>query len=238
MSVAIAPKKPAAKHKPVPAKDAERGDPSIGLVTEDGGIYISPEHLKRVDDDPERARRQIRRMLMDLKEPKIIRGPTKRPPDVRLAGPKDELAIYNLVIMDLEENARVAPIAKDEVEELIMRGTRQKGGIVSVIDDKETGLPIAVQIIVHDKWWWSKSRHLIKVMDFVHPEHRSSNYGAQLIEFSKWITDRWTENFGYQVYLLSGVLGTKRTKDKVRLYGRHVTPVGAYYLYPFPDPWD
>ena len=206
---------------------------SFGKKVE-GGIFISDEQLARFDSRNGHARAAIRTMLMDARTPKIIRGPSHKPADVRIAGVKDEDAVISLTIMDLKENAIcVAPIDQDSVVTLVRTGTRKEGGIVSVIDGPD-GKPVATQIIVPEKWWWSRAYHLVKMVDYVHPDHRKSTHAAHLIEFSKWCADTWTQNFGYPTFILLGVLSTVKTRGKVRLYGKHATPIGATFLYPYP----
>lgn len=211
-------------------------DEPIGKAVE-GGMFISDQQLLRLNSDLPKARRMIRQMLMDAKEPRIVRGPTEKPADVRIAGPNDEMAIYELLKMDHEECGRFAPLSPQKLQNIIMRGTRRQGGIVAVIDGPN-GKPVAVQVLVTEEWWWSEQRFISKVADYVHPDHRQSTHAAHLIQFAKWVTDQWSQNFGYQMYLLPAVLGTKRVKEKIRLYARHVTQAGAFFLYPWPYPWD
>ena len=218
--------------KPVTDEDHE----PLGIATKDG-MFISNERLLKVNPDLHAARRMVRQALMDLKEPRVIRGPTAKPTDVRIAGPDDERAVYDLVIMDLEENARIAPIHPNKVANLIMSGTRRQGGIVGVIDGADKK-PVAVEILALDIWWWSQQRFIQKVVDFVHPAHRQSTHAAHLIQFAKWATDKWTEQFGHQMYLLGGTLGPKRTRDKGRFYSRHISQMGVACLYPYPLPWE
>lgn len=213
-----------------------RPEAAIG-ESRDGGLFITAEQLARLDDDPAKARKAIRRLIMDLKDPRVVRGPTPKPPEVRIGKPADEKAIFDLVMQDLEENAQVAPIKPDHVIELIKRGTQRTGGIVAVIDGPDQK-PVATQIMMIEKWWWSNAIHLVKIVDFVHPEHRQSKHAQHLIQFAKWAGDKFTTDMGYQVYMLSGVLATKRMDEKVRLYGRHVSQIGAYFLYPYPVAWD
>ncbi len=214
-----------------------RDEEPLGAPVE-GGMLISNDQLKRFHPDIAKARGVIRRVLMDAREPKVVRGPTPRPTDVRIAGPADELAVFELIKMDLAEIAgTVAPVDPYEVQEIIMRGTRRRGGIVAVIDGPN-GKPVAVQILITDKWWWSKQRHLSKIVDYVHPDHRQSTHAAHLIQFEKWAADAFTSEFGYQIYLLSAVLGTKKVREKLRLYGKHMTQAGGFFLYPWPYPWD
>lgn len=209
-------------------------EPTIGKTVEDG-VLITNDQLRQIDPDVRKARQFLRRMLLDLRTPPApVRGPTARPKAVRLATKSDELAVYDLAVMDLTENARVAPISRDEVAKVIMRGTRQQGGIVSVIDGQD-GKPVALQILIASKWWWSNQWYIQKMVDFVHPDHRGTRHAQHLVQFSKWVTDEWSREFGYQIYLLSGVLSPTHSKRKSRLYARQMTPVGETFLYPFPE---
>ena len=208
----------------------------LGVAVE-GGMFISDEQLRRVHETPEKARKLIRGMIMDLKDPKVIRGPTAKPADVRIAGVSDEKAAFELALMDLEENARIAPLNRDKVAQLIMRGTRGQGGIVAVIDGPD-GKPVALQVLTFEDWFWSNAHFMMKVIDYVHPDHRRSTHAAHLIQFGKWASDYMSEKFGYRLYILGGVLGTKKVREKMRLYGRQMTQVGGSFLYPFPEGWD
>lgn len=209
-------------------------DDPIGEPVE-GGMFISDEQLSRIHADPMKARKILRTMLAEAKAPKVIRGPTAKPDEVRIAGPNDEQAIFDLAVLDLQENAAsVAPIDMAQVRELVRLGTQHKEGVVIGVIDGPDGKPVAFQILRPERWWWSKAFYLCKMVDFVHPDHRKSDHAAKLIQFAKWATDFWTQDFGYQTYLLSGVLATMRMRGKVRLYSRRLTPIGAYFLYPYP----
>jgi len=205
--------------------------------TVDAGLLISNDHLRVIDPDLFKARRQVRQMLMDLREPKIIKGPTAKPANVRIATLKDGPAVHDLVVHDLEENARIAPISHRMIATLLRRCFDHQGGICGVIDGPD-GKPIATQVLALEQWWWSEQCFLMKMFDYVHPDHRQSNHAHQLIAFAKWCSDYMSEQFGHRVYLLSGVLGTDRIKEKLRMYGRNLTQVGGTFLYPYPEPWD
>lgn len=209
-------------------------DESLGDIT-DAGFLVSNEQLARLGGgDVKRGRRVLRGLIMDERDPVVHYGPTGKPDRVRIAGPDDEQDIYDLCLVDLKENAlTVAPLDDDSVVGHIHAGTRSKGGICAVIDGPD-GIPVAVCILEPCKWWWSRSWHILKVVDFVHPDHRGGSYAKDLIQFQKWVADEWSRNFGYRVYLLNGVISTKRTRDKVRLYKRMANYVGAFFIYPMP----
>ncbi len=201
------------------------------------GLFFSRERLARIDPDITYARKIIRQAVMDLRDPKIIKGPTARPEGVIVAERRHERAMFDLVQMDLQENARIAPISNVKVAQLVLSATRQHGGIGAVIEN-EQGAPVAVQLMSLEKWWWSEQRFLYKVVDFVHPDYRRSTHAARLVQYAKWATDYFSEKFGHQIYLLSGTLGPKETKSKARFYCRHITQIGVACLYPYPHAWD
>lgn len=214
-------------------KIVSRPDPVGEIVP--GGYLVRDDQLAMLGDgDAKRGRAVLRALIMDEREPRRSAGPTPRPLEVRVAGPQDATAVHDLLMVDLEENAAaVAPIDRDEIWTKVRHGLAEQGAIIGVIDGPE-GRPVATIGLFMDRWWWSQAWHWVKVWDFVHPEHRQAGHGAKLIQFACWVSDEMTRNFGYRVYTLSGVLATRRARDKVRLYRRHVTPVGAFFLYPPP----
>jgi hypothetical protein len=58
-----------------------------------------------------------------------------------------------------------------------------------------------------------------------------------MIDFERWLSDQWSEQYGYRVYLVAGVMGTRRLRAKIALYWRRMTEVGRAYLYPPPPPF-
>jgi hypothetical protein len=154
---------------------------------------------------------------------------------VRLAGPRDEPAILDLLLADLEENASaIAPPDIKRITSLIEVGTRKRGGFTLVIDGKP-GQPVAVAILTPDSWWWSRATFLREIVLYVAPEARNARAGADLLKYECWLADRLSESQGERVYLLSGVTGTKRIDAKMRLYSRSMNQVGAFYVYPALD---
>jgi hypothetical protein len=154
---------------------------------------------------------------------------------VRLAGVRDEPAILDLLLADLEENATaIAPPDIKRITTLIEVGTRQRGGFTLVIDGP-SGEPVAVAILMPDAWWWSTVLYLREIVLYVSPEARNGHAGADLLNYEKWLADRMSESQGERIYLLSGVTGTKRIDAKMRLYSRSMNQIGAFYIYPTPD---
>lgn len=151
-------------------------------------------------------------------------GPTMRPEAVRIATQADEPSVYALLMRLAEENS-LAPVNDQKVLDMIRKGTRRDGGVIGII---EVDGQIAASVgLVMTQWWYSASWHVEEVWSFVHPDYRRAkdNYAKSLIQFSRW----WGEQLGMPV--LMGVLSTKRTLGKVRLYARHIPLVGALFLW-------
>lgn len=209
-------------------------DEPVGTVTPDGYLVTNEQLIMLGDGDLKRGRRMLRSLIMDEREREPIVGPVERPQSVRLATTLDEQAVYDLLIMDLKENAEaVAPIDPDFVIERIILATRHQKGMIGVIDGPD-GFPVATIGLFNERWWWSMGWHFCKLWDFVHPDYRHLGYGKELIKYGEWCSDTMTKKAGYRVYTLSGVLGFKRIRDKVRMYKRLTNVVGAFFLYPAP----
>jgi len=204
---------------------------------EERDYVVSAERLAQIwpDKDARARRKEIRNLLADERVgPQITHGPIAKPENVRAADPDDERDLYDLAMLDLKENAEhIAPISPNKVVALIHHGTRRQGGMIGVIDGPEGGIVGAV-CLVPSQWWWSEGYYLQDVFTCVHPDHRKSDYAKDLINFACWASDEWTRGFGYRVYTLTGVLGTKRVRDKIRFFRRMLTLVGAAVLYPAP----
>lgn len=205
----------------------------VGSIHEDGFLVTNEQLAMLGGGDVKRGRRVLRNLIADERDRKPINGPVARPANVRIATEADEQAIFDLLIMDLEENAEaVAPTNRERVANQIIRATRHVGqGTIGLIDGPH-GFPVATIGLYVDQWWWSTAYYFVKVWDFVHPDHRQSGFSQDLIRFGQWFTDDFSRQFGYRVYELAGVLATRRVHDKARLYRRMANMVGIMTLYP------
>ena len=77
--------------------------------------------------------------------------------------------------------------------------------------------------------WYSEDFTLDEHLNFVDPSHRSSNHAKALIEYAKACSDK------IGIRLVIGILSTKRTAAKVRLYERQLTPAGSFFIHPAPQ---
>lgn len=219
------------------ATNYRRASPKGAATEDDGSVLVTKEQLARFgggegrDGGAWQGRRDLRHLLAaDRNDPTYV-GPTAIPKTVRLAGPSDELDVFNLLKMDLEENAtQVAPIDPEKVMLTIQSGTRTRGGFVGVI-----GKPaIAVVVLIPCQWWWSNGWYFEELVNYVHPDHRKSNHASDLLDFCKWASDEQTRGFGYRVYLVAGVFGARRIYAKISMYRRKLWQVGGCFLYPAP----
>ena len=197
---------------------------------------ITAEQLARLGrGDRDEGLRQLRLIIACEGERKVSAGPTTRPGNVRLAGPEDEAPILARLLEDVAENAaHIAPPCEASIKAYLDTSSRRS--IVGVIDGDD-GRPAAVCVLIGAQWWWSDRWYLMEVCNYVHPDYRRSSYIDDIIDFERWTADRWSEQYGYRVYLMAGVMGTRRLRAKIAMYWRRMTEVGRAYLYPPPPPF-
>lgn len=204
----------------------------------DGSMVITPDQIAQFGGgDLKLGRRELRNLLAAERDRKIHRGPAVRPNNVRVATADDVPNIFDLVMLDLQENAaKIAPIDGDKVLRMIRIAVTGEGGpkgFACLIDGSE-GKPVAVGVVHPVQWWWSNQWFLQEAVTYVHPDHRRSHHIDDLIEFERWAADSFTKNFGYRTYMFFGVMGWKRVRAKIALYRRKLAMTGAAFLYPSP----
>jgi hypothetical protein len=152
-------------------------------------------------------------------------GPTARPANVRMATAADEHAVMAMLLEGYEENGFVdldAEKMQDAVAAML-RPDSGAFGMIGVIDGD--GEPAGSVGLVLSQLWYSSEYTLGERWSYVRPKYRESRYAVDLIDFSKWASDQ----FG--VALEMGIVSTYRTEAKVRLYRRHLKPIGAFFAY-------
>lgn len=154
---------------------------------------------------------------------------------VRPAVIDDKAEIWRLFTLLHAENALFS-ICRPKVDYYIDRLLNPKSikpddtgprGFIGVIGPANA-LEGCIMLTVGSVWYsedWTLDEHL----NFVDPQHRSSNHAKALISFAK----DCAEKIG--VRLVIGVLSTKRTAAKVRLYERQLTPAGCFFVHPAPS---
>ena len=162
------------------------------------------------------------------------------PSIVRAAVPEDEREIWRLFRLHHEENAMFA-LSEPKVQyfldrvlhpEIVAANDLGPRGIIGTIGP--VGALEGAIMLVLGSPWYSEEVTMDDCMSFVDPAHRKSNHARTLIAYARHMVDEIRhahENFK----MIVGVLSTKRTAAKVRLYEQQLTPVGAYFIYPAPS---
>lgn len=157
------------------------------------------------------------------------------PSFVRSAGPADKQEIWRLLRMLCAENGMFA-LCERKVDYYLDRilcpesiapddmGPRGFIGVIGPVGALEGCIMLTV-----GSMWYSEDFTLDEHLNFVDPAHRSSNHANSLIEFAKSCADK------VGIRLVIGVLSTKRTAAKVRLYERQLTAAGCFFIYPSPE---
>jgi len=154
---------------------------------------------------------------------------------VRLATLADAGAVFSLCVDLHAENAlfpidqekyqtRIAEILATPEEWLALTGNEKtKFGFIAIAEKR--GIPAGAIVVSIEKLWYTEVECLSELFNYVAPEHRRSDCAKRLLGFVKELSDEMG------MTLLIGVLSTTRTEAKVRLYGRHFTPVGAFFVH-------
>lgn len=217
-----------------PGAPIKKGEP---FTLADGSLVIPPEKcawFSASGTDAAQGRDQIRYMIEAEHDREVRFGPSAKPANVRIATPDDEQAILDLLLIDVEENARrIAVPDPERILTHVKLATRMKGGVCGVIDGPN-GKPAAVTLLVPLQWWWSREWFYQEVVSFVDPAHRKSRYAHDLIAFQRHVGDKASEGYGHRMYVLMGILGIKRVREKAIMVRRKMRQVGMAFLYPCP----
>ncbi len=180
------------------------------------------------------AGRRLLRTLIDVEmvhEPPT--GPALKPPTVRVATEADEPALIELLRLDHAESAAmVAPFDEQHVKSFIQAATRERIDTIGVVDEPEG--PVGMVRLTPECWWFSPDWYVAERLLFVHPAHRRSRHGRDLLQFARWFVDAMSAEVGYTVFLISSVVGTHDADKKAALFGRKMQRGGGIYIYPAP----
>jgi ribosomal protein L30/L7E len=141
---------------------------------------------------------------------------------VRLATPKDEEKILDLLMLMHEENG-LFEMDNDSVREMVRKVLNRENGIIGVIDGEEE-IEAAVCLVI-DKLWYAKTWCLNDVFNFVAPKYRRSTRAKSLISFAKSYSDQ------VGIPLLMGIVSNVRTEAKIKLLERQMSKAGAFFIY-------
>ena len=144
--------------------------------------------------------------------------------DVRIAIADDEPHVMELMRMAHMEGGQHV-INEQKVMDMLRTCFNRQGGLIGVIGTPGDPLRGAL-VMTMAPVWYSDEWQLMELVNFVHPDHRRSNYAKQLIGFGKWCADQMN------IDLMIGVLTNVRTEAKVHLYERQLSKAaGAFFVY-------
>ncbi len=172
-------------------------------------------------------------------EPKPIPEPapepvTERPALVRMAGPADEDALYDLLLALEADNGFGIAHEEARVRAAIEKGTRRQGAMIGVIDGKkgeygEGGELAASVCLTLAQFWYADAWFLSEQWLFVRPEYRFNHFERELFQFAKWCREEFSRQNGSNTLLVTSVSSPKRLPAKIRLWSRHAHQVGAIF---------
>lgn len=157
---------------------------------------------------------------------------------VRCAVPADESELWVLFRQMWHENG-LFPLSEPKVQSFLDRVLHPETiapsdtgprGIIGVIGS-HVYLEGVIMLILSPVWY-SDQIAMQDCVNFVREECRQSNHAKSLISYSKHMTDEIRKGHP-EFRMMVGVVSTKRTQPKVRLYRRQMAEVGAFFLYPY-----
>lgn len=162
------------------------------------------------------------------------------PSVVRAAVPDDHDELWRLFRLHHEENA-MFPLCERKVQFFLDRSLYPERlppedlgprGVIGTIG-KIGALEGAIMLVLGSPWY-SEEITLDDCMSFVDPNHRRSNHAKTLISYARNMVDQIRKTHA-NFKMIVGVLSTKRTAAKVRLYEQQMTPIGVYFIHPAPE---
>ena len=150
---------------------------------------------------------------------------------VRVANRHDAGEIWRLFLQGHRENG-LFTLAPDKVQYFMQRALCPEmiepedtgpRGIIGVIGP--TGGLEALVFVTLGTYWYSHEKHLQEFLVYVDPECRQSEHAKALVD---WMKDQVEET---KLPLLTGVISTKRTEAKCRLYRRLLPKVGEFFYF-------
>ena len=157
---------------------------------------------------------------------------TPKPDNVSIAQPEDEDELYDVLSQELFNENGTFSLSERKGRGFIRETVNKMNyGIIGVI--REEGSIAATIGMTLGTFWYSDDWHVEEYWNFVRPEFRKSigtenkrsNYAHDLINFAKWYSERM------ELILNIGIISTKHTEAKCRLYGRILVPVGQFFMH-------
>lgn len=142
---------------------------------------------------------------------------------VRVAQTRDEDAVLDVLLHELHEENALFPANPDKVMRNIRFCTREKRGIIGLIEGHE-GIEATIGL-QFSEWWYSDDLCINELWNHVRKPYRRTSHAKNMLGFAKRISDH------FSLPLHIGIISNVRTKSKVRLYGRSLPYAGAFFFY-------
>lgn len=142
--------------------------------------------------------------------------------DVRLAVPADEDKIISMISMLHEENG-IFPLSERKVRDYMQRFFRQEGALIGVVGP--VGDPVGSIYLEIGQPYYSESWYLNEAWNFVHPDHRRTDFAKKLLAWAKQMSSEM------HLPLMIGIVTNHRTEAKVRLYEKQLEKAGAFFVW-------
>lgn len=139
---------------------------------------------------------------------------------VSFANPDDAPEVYKMML-DLHDENGLFTVNPEKAAWMCSQCFDPKIGVVGVIRGEGIEGAIAMkraQLDYTDDW------HLAEQFNYVRPAYRKSDHAKRLILFAKAVE----QYLGLPV--LIGIVSTRRTEAKMRLYRRMLTQVGGFFM--------
>lgn len=141
---------------------------------------------------------------------------------VRPAVPEDEDKIISMISLLHEENG-LFPLSERRVREYMQLYFRKEGALIGVIGP--VGDPVGSIYLKIGQPYYSETWYLEEAWNFVHPDHRRTDYAKQLLT--------WAKNVSTELHLplMIGIVSNHRTEAKIRLYEKQLEKAGAFFVW-------
>lgn len=142
--------------------------------------------------------------------------------EVRLAVPADEDKIVAMISLLHDENG-LFPLSQQKVRDYMQRYFRKEGALIGVIGP--VGDPVGSIYLEIGQPYYSESWYLNEAWNFVHPDHRRSDYAKKLLAWAKSMSEQM------KLPLMVGIVSNHRTEAKIRLYEKQLEKAGAFFVW-------
>jgi hypothetical protein len=148
-----------------------------------------------------------------------------------MATERDESSLFDLLMALNADNGFGVPVSSERVLAAIQLGTRQRGGIIGVIDGPDGRIMGSISLVMA-QFWYSDAWFLQEGWVFVRPEARASHHYRDLFLFANWARlQMGTEPTTGRPWLVqTSVWSLNRLPAKLRLWARFGRQVGGIFL--------